>query len=90
MQVPDNVVSGTVEIDVSPTRFPNVPCRLVYIQANPDNSGVVVIGDADIMTTARGLVLQPGDILPAMLVDNLRQFYINGANGDFVNYLVIR
>ncbi len=91
MQVPDNVVSGEVEcIAGESTRLDDVPCRLVYLQASAENTGNITLGGNEVDDGSRGLVIEPGEKLPSMLVDNLNRFYMYGAEGDRIFYMVIR
>lgn len=90
MQVPDNVVSGTVSCDGTTKRLPDVPCRLVYFQASFDNAVNITIGGEEVQDGSAGLVLEPGEKTPAVLVDNLNRFYVYGQEEDSLDYVVIR
>lgn len=90
MQVPDNVVSGAVTGTGAALQLPNVPCRLIYFQAKSNNASDIVIGGSTVASGANGLVLAAGDVLPAMLADNLNRFFVFGAVGTVLHYVVIR
>lgn len=90
MQVPDNVVSGAVTCTGALVRLPDIPCRLVYLQAKGANAGDITIGGSSITSGVGGMVLAAGDMMPSMLVDNLSRLYVFGANNDVLHYLVIR
>ncbi len=90
MQVPDNVVSGAVTCLGSRVRLPDVPCRLVYLQAKGSNSAAITVGGDTITSGVGGMVLTAGSFFPALLVDNLNRLYVFGANNDILHYLVIR
>lgn len=91
MQVPDNVVSGIVTLDDAINkRLPDIPCRLVYLQAVSTNAGNITVGGDTVDYGQQGMELEPGEKLPTMMIDNLNRFYIYGVESDSINYLVIR
>lgn len=91
MQVPDNVVSGAVTCDGAVKQLPDVPCRMVYLQAKTGNSGAVVVGGSTVASGVNGVVLAAGTVFPvAILVDNLKRLYVFGANNDVLHYMVCR
>lgn len=65
-------------------------CRLVEIQARPENTGVAVVGSSTVVAasgTRRGIALLPGASV-ALRIDDLIDLYVDVAvSGEGVSYV---
>lgn len=65
-------------------------CRMVMIQARPENTGVIVVGASTVVaaqTTRRGIALVPGQSV-ALRVTDLADLYLDAAvSGEGVSYV---
>jgi len=77
--------AGTAEALAS-----NWPCENVYIQAELDNTGIIVVGGPTVVAAAanrRGIALAAGESC-LLEVDNLAEVYIDATvNGDGVTFI---
>lgn len=60
-------------------------CKVVTIQAEPDNAGYVYVGKAGVSSTAHMFTLTPGSSI-TITCSNLNLLYVNGSSGDKVCY----
>ncbi len=68
------------------------PCSAVYIQAETDNTGIIMVGGSNIahaQTTRIGIVLNPSDIYPMRCRDLYDIWVRSSVNGDGVTYNVL-
>jgi hypothetical protein len=80
--------SGTVDIDNAAEQLPAVPCRMVCLQADHDNSGSIYVGQEGLTTT--GYRLAAGESSPWIPIDNLNRLYAYGtAANQNLHYLAL-
>lgn len=82
-----NVTTAGTAVQLSST---SVACRMVQIQARPENTGVVVVGSSGVVAasaTRRGIALVPGASV-ALRVTDLNKLYLDSAvSGEGVSYV---
>lgn len=82
-------VAGTAE-QLSTT---SIACKEVIIQAELDNTGVIVVGDDTVVATVltrRGIALNAGAVLILDVADANLVWLDTTVNGDGVTYMVLR
>lgn len=70
----------------------SIACKVAYIQAEADNTGVIVLGGSTVIAsqaTRRGIVLNAGDSI-AIEIDDLAKIYLDSTvNGDGVTFVYL-
>lgn len=86
------IADGRTVVTTAGTRVvlaASTPCKKVDIQAETDNTGVIVVGGTTVvaaLATRRGICLQPGDTY-SLEIDNLNDVNLDSTvNGDGVTY----
>lgn len=69
----------------SPTSLPPAYCRKVVVQAHPDNSDKINVGDAD----SQPLVLSAGDRIELEVNDSSSVYVKSNSASDKVTYIFI-
>lgn len=79
----------TVTTAGTAVQMSNVPCKRVFVQAESDNTGAIVVGGSTVVAaegTQRGLRIYPSQG-QWFYVSNLNLLYIDSEqNGDGINY----
>lgn len=87
---PTAVYNDVVTVTTAGVRvqLPDQACAGVSIKADPDNAGVLYLGDSSV-AAANGRVLAAGEPLD-LAIDNLNRLYVDAANsGDKLSYLAV-
>lgn len=87
---PTAVYNGVVTVTNAGTRvqFSSQACIGVSIKADPDNTGVLYLGDSSV-SSANGRVIEAGGVVD-LAIDNLNRLYVDAAeNGDKLSYLAV-
>lgn len=80
---------GYLPVAVTATQGPNIPCEMVFLQADPDNTGQVWIGGSDV-TGINGVQLEAGDMTGWIPIQNLNLVYTIGSDAtQAVRYLIV-
>jgi hypothetical protein len=90
----ENVGDGIKDVTTAGTRVQlstsSVACRMVQVQARPENTGVVVVGSSGVVASAstrRGIALVPGASV-ALRVTDLNKLYLDSAvSAEGVSYV---
>lgn len=84
-----NFATGTLAVGTGATRGPNISCEMVWLKADPDNSGQVYVGGADVSST-NGIQLEAGDVFGWIPIRNLNLLYtIGSAANQKLNYAIV-
>lgn len=70
--------TGVIDVDNANEQLPDVACKLVMLQADSDNTGVIYLVDGSGDTT-EGWRLDAGDVTPWLPLDNLSRLYAYGS-----------
>lgn len=96
MEVYNRVTSGVVAGSATAVQLPDIPCRMVVLVAETDNSGNVYVGGGGVTipggtgNATGGIPLAAGDQLGPLPLSNLNLLYIICDNaGDDLTYLAI-
>jgi hypothetical protein len=82
--------AGNINVGVARVQFPNIACEMVQFKADPDNSGQVYIGGADV-TTGIGWQLGAGDMTGWIPISNVGLVYgIGSAASQKIAYMTVR
>lgn len=80
---------GYIAVGASRLRGPHIPCEMVFLQADPDNTGQVWIGGSDV-SGLNGMQLDAGDVTGWIPIQNLDLVYTIGSNASQVlHYLIV-
>jgi len=88
-----SISTGTISVATAGTKvqFPSVSCTRAFIQASETNTGVIVVGDTNVVAavaTRRGLAIYPTNGV-WFNVSNLNLLYIDSVtNNDGAHYFV--
>jgi hypothetical protein len=65
-------------------------CRMVIIQARPENTGVIVVGASTVVasqTTRRGIALVPGQFVTLRVTDLANLYLDSTVSGEGVSFV---
>ena len=82
----DTMLQGNITLNGTAQQLhSNTPCKIVTIQAHPDNQGYVYIGKNNVSSTTHMAVLTPGSFF-TITAANLNLIYVRGIAGDKISY----
>lgn len=82
--------AGNINVGTARVQFPNIACEMVQFKADPDNSGQVYIGGADV-TTGIGWQLEAGDMTGWIPISNVGLVYgIGSAASQKLHYMIVK
>ena len=82
----DTILQGNITLNGTAQQLhSNTPCKIVTIQAHPDNAGYVYVGKNNVSDTAYMAVLSPGSFY-TITASNLNLIYVLGTEDDTVSY----
>lgn len=81
-----SLAQGNLLMSGSAQQLPNASCKIITIQAHPDNNEYVYIGmNSYISSTSHMAVLSPGSFY-TLTVANSNMIYVRGSNGDRISW----
>jgi len=84
--VHDTLLQGNLAVTASAQPLAaDVSCNLVTVQADPENTGYVYVGNASVTTSAFSAKLSPGSSV-TYTVSNVNKIYVVGSVDDNVSY----
>ncbi len=82
--------AGNINVGAARVQLPAIACEMVQFKADPDNSGQVYLGGADV-TTGIGWQLEAGDMTGWIPIKNISLVYaIGSAASQKLHYMIIR
>ncbi|HQD38842.1 MAG TPA: hypothetical protein PK687_08035 [Candidatus Avimonas sp.] len=82
----DTMLQGNITLTGTAQQLhSNTPCKIVTIQAHPDNAGYVYVGKSNVSITTHMAVLTPGSFF-TITATNLNLIYVRGTAGDKISY----
>lgn len=82
----DTMLQGNITLNGTAQQLhSNTPCKIVTIQAHPDNAGYVYVGKSNVSSTTHMAVLSPGSFF-TITAANLNLIYVLGTVGDKISY----
>lgn len=82
--------AGRIAPSATRRQMPNIPCEMVFIKADPDNTGQVYIGGADV-SSAIGMQLDAGEVTGWIPIKNTNLiWYICSSTAQNISYMIIR
>jgi hypothetical protein len=80
------ILQGNITLDGTAQQLStDEECRVVTIQANPNNAEFVYVGNEDVSDTVHMAVLGAGSSV-TYTIDNLNKLYVFGTIADTVSY----
>lgn len=91
---PTSIVSARKNLTTNAERLAatNTPCRQVTIMADPDNTGYISIGDANIVasqTVPRGILLAALNSITIPIDDIYKIYAVAEIEGDGISYIYV-
>jgi hypothetical protein len=85
-----NLGAGKLAGSLTRVRGPNIECEMVWIKADPDNTGDIWIGGADVSSDV-GLELVAGDVFGWTPINNLNAlYYVCSVAADKLQYVIVK
>jgi len=82
----DTILQGNITLNGTAQQLhSNTSCKIVTIQAHPDNQGYVYVGKSNVSSTTHMAVLTPGSFF-TITATNLNLIYVRGTVGDKISY----
>lgn len=84
-----HLAGGRLAGSINRTQGPNIPCEMVWIKADPDNTGDIFVGGNDVSSVV-GVELSANDSLGWVPIKNLNLlYYVCTVAADSLQYIIV-